>query len=526
MVAAAGKGSLQTMTKISDTTMSASESASDVHPGPTVDQIFRRLVARHPDAVALVDPADKTRITGGHPRRLTYAEADRAVATVAEQLRHGGLSAGSVVAIQLANTIEFPVALLAVLRAGMVAAPMPQLWRQADLTDCLNRIGARGFICGGMIDGIDHGTIAMQAAAEVFSIRHVCGFGPTLPDGVTPLDLDMTPPASSADMADPRRPALITFDMTPQGRRVVPRTHSQLIAGSLAIMLECGLSPGGALLSTLAPSSFPMLATTFATWLLCGGKLVLHHPFDDDVLRAQLAQEDIETLALPGPLAARLADSGHLATAPRLRDVIAVWRNPENVAASPAWPRGPSGLTDVYAFGEIGLFAYRRTETGAPAPVRPGPYGAPHGGRRATVVGELLLTPRGTLALRGPMVPLLAYAAADADGPQPHPRDRFEPNAVDTGYAARLDRGTGELLLTAPPPGLIAVGGYRFLDHDLQALARNLGESAMLTGLPDRLNGYRLAGRAGDNRRARAALTELGINPLAVESFRDAAPAP
>jgi hypothetical protein len=43
----------------------------------------------------------------------------------------------------------------------------------------------------------------------------------------------------------------------------------------------------------------------------------------------------------------------------------------------------------------------------------------------------------------------------------------------------------------------------------------------MLTALPDQLNGFRLAGRASDNRRAREALGELGLNPLMVEAFRD-----
>jgi hypothetical protein len=42
-----------------------------------------------------------------------------------------------------------------------------------------------------------------------------------------------------------------------------------------------------------------------------------------------------------------------------------------------------------------------------------------------------------------------------------------------------------------------------------------------LTALPDRLSGHRLAGRAQDNARARDALTELGLNPLMVEAFRD-----
>jgi hypothetical protein len=41
--------------------------------------------------------------------------------------------------------------------------------------------------------------------------------------------------------------------------------------------------------------------------------------------------------------------------------------------------------------------------------------------------------------------------------------------------------------------------------------------------LPDRLSGYRLAGRAQDNTRAREALSELGLNPLMVEAFRDRA---
>jgi hypothetical protein len=92
---------------------------------------------------------------------------------------------------------------------------------------------------------------------------------------------------------------------------------------------------------------------------------------------------------------------------------------------------------------------------------------------------------------------------------------------VDTDFAARLDRSTGAICITAPPSGIMAVGGYRFLSHDLQEWARRLGQGALLTALPDRLSGHRLAGRAQDNARAREALAELGLNPLMVEAFRD-----
>jgi hypothetical protein len=112
-----------------------------------------------------------------------------------------------------------------------------------------------------------------------------------------------------------------------------------------------------------------------------------------------------------------------------------------------------------------------------------------------------------------------------ASAPPPRARDSLaaEPprDYVDTDYAARLDRSTGAICITAPPSGVMAVGGYRFLSQDLQQWARRLGQGALLTALPDRLSGHRLAGRAPDNARAREALAGLGLNPLMVEAFRD-----
>ncbi len=168
------------------------------------------------------------------------------------------------------------------------------------------------------------------------------------------------------------------------------------------------------------------------------------------------------------------------------------------------------------------MFAARRKDDGAATPILPGPHGAPRGGPGSSIAGDILLTPKGTLGLRGPMVTAAAYAPAapvsDSLVAAAPPRD-----FVDTGYAARLDRTTGAICITAPPSGIMAVGGYRFLSQDLQEWARRLGQGALLTALPDRLSGHRLAGRAKDNTRAREALAELGLNPLMVEAFRDRA---
>ena len=151
--------------------------------------------------------------------------------------------------------------------------------------------------------------------------------------------------------------------------------------------------------------------------------------------------------------------------------------------------------------------------------ILPAPHGAPRSVPGTSIAGEVFVTPRGTLALRGPMVTPAAYApdppASDSLVAQP-PRDY-----ADTDYAARLDRSSGAISITAPPSGIMSVGGYRFLSRDLQEWARRLGQGALLTALPDRLSGHRLAGRAQDNARARKALAELGLNPLMVEAFRD-----
>src|SRR5712691_11905686 len=52
----------------------------------TLDDLFRAAVAQRPDDVALLDPPNREAFTSGAPRRLTYAQADRAVTAIAARL--------------------------------------------------------------------------------------------------------------------------------------------------------------------------------------------------------------------------------------------------------------------------------------------------------------------------------------------------------------------------------------------------------------------------------------------------------
>src|ERR1700686_4391772 len=123
--------------------LSQSDPVIQTNASPTLDGLFQRILARKPDALALLDPLNKQRITGQPPKRLSYREADRAISALAAHFIESGLPANSIIAVQLPHTVEFVLTVLAAYRAGLVVAVLPLLGRQAELGAALNRTAAR-----------------------------------------------------------------------------------------------------------------------------------------------------------------------------------------------------------------------------------------------------------------------------------------------------------------------------------------------------------------------------------------------
>jgi len=431
----------------------------------TIDEVFRRTAARLPDALALSDPPNREAFTDGGPRRLTYAAAEQAVAATAALLGSLALPPDSVVGIQLPNIAENVLAILGVLRAGMIAAPLPPAWRHREAVAALSRVSAKVLITCARVGAFDHGHLARQIAAEVFSIRYVCGFGAKLPDGVVALDGVFSAPAETAATAalgpDARdriarsnaasHLAAISFDVGADGMIPVARSHAELLAGGLGVLIESRLAEPTIMLSAVLPCSFAGICVTLLPWLLSGSGLLLHQPFDAEMFVRQRREDRCDTLILPGPLAVPLARID-IPAAERPTRVIASWPSPELLAGSPAW-RDPAAIfIDVSSFGEAVAVPTRRSASGRPSPLALGPVTAPRARADGIAIAELARTEAGTVAARGAMVPRHAYPPGAAQSSLAG--FKIGPGGLlDTGYPCRVDPVTGALVIASRPAG-------------------------------------------------------------------------
>jgi hypothetical protein len=94
---------------------------------------------------------------------------------------------------------------------------------------------------------------------------------------------------------------------------------------------------------------------------------------------------------------------------------------------------------------------------------------------------------------------------------------------VDTGYGCRSDRGS--MIITGPPPGMVSLGGYRFMIEKLQDAIKSIEPAGNLAVLPDPLAGHRLVGSAEHVAAVQDALAQQGMNPLIATAFRESTPA-
>ena len=256
-------------------------------------QLLEAAVARDPAAPALIDPPNRAAIAGGEPLSLDWSSVRDHALAVAAWLRAEGVREGDVVLMQLPNTVESVLCLLAIAAIGAIASPVPMPYGPHELRGIAASISPRAFVSAEQFRGEDPGPA--RAAA--------------MPPGVCCLSLGPARMASLA-AASHMTPAVISADDvftlcwtsgttgTPKG---VPRSHNQWRAQTVAV-LGMGLEPGMRMLCPFPLVNMASLSGFFYPWLELGGTLLLHHPLDLPVFLSQISDGQVAYTVAPPAL--------------------------------------------------------------------------------------------------------------------------------------------------------------------------------------------------------------------------------
>ena len=486
----------------------------------TLDGLLRRAAEARPQAPALVDAPNRPHVAGGEPRRFDWVGLDAAVDALAGRLKAHAFPTDSVIATQFPLGSDGIVALLAVIRAGLIAAPLPLGWGRREIVRHLQRLGARAILTAGRAGPIDCADIMRFAAADAFSVRSVMSIGAPVLDGVVPLDevldagtaIDPVETLRSGNAAD--HVALVTADATAAGHVAVARSHNQLISGGLAAYMTGVPDETAVFAATLSPDAFAGLALQIVPWLMSGGTLIAHPPFAPRAFADGLAASGATHAILPAAAAACLF--APVPPAPALRHIALLTRRPDEMAA--ALGVRPDGCAvDVFlGLGETGLA--RVVSSGAAAGIVAGADTFATGAGQAPVLVETRRGADGTLRLRCAMVPVSAFPpGAERGAPAV---SRADPDGfVDTGLPVQ-DDAAARLLIPGPvPEGVVAIGGRRFAESELRAAYAEAGGEIAPVLRDDPVLGQRVAGIVGDGRAMiglAGRLAETGLTPLGV----------
>ncbi|MBD0711522.1 MULTISPECIES: hybrid non-ribosomal peptide synthetase/type I polyketide synthase [unclassified Streptomyces] len=263
-------------------------------PEPPVHHLFTRAAARTPEAVAVTVPAPAA---GGAARHMTYAELERASATLAGRLRALGAD-GGVVAVCLPKSPELIVALLAVLRAGAAYLPLDPDHPEERLSFMAVNASARLVLT----DAAGAGRLDVPGAKVLTDL----------------LAQDAAAPAGDAAVGT-GTPAYVIHTSGSTGRpKAVQVSHGALAALCAAWREEYGLEESPGVHLQMAGVSFDVFTGDLVRALTTGGRLVLADRellLDPARLHGVMAAEGVDHAefvpAVARALMAYCEESGH-----------------------------------------------------------------------------------------------------------------------------------------------------------------------------------------------------------------------
>jgi len=298
--------------------------------GMPLGQLLRAVADRIPDAEALVDAADGT--------RLTHRELAERADAAAVRLLGLGLAAGDRIVVQLGNGWEFVVLTLACLRAGIVPVMALPAHRRRELSYLAGHAEATAIAVPDRMREFDHQALAHELAAEVRAATggpwHVLVAGADLAPGSVDLRALCAPgeqPAADRAQLDAAAPGsrdvavFLLSGGTTGLPKLIARTHDDYAYNARVSAAVADLDAGSAYLVSLpAGHNFPLACPGILGALLVGGRVVLLPSPEPARACTTIAAERVTHTAVVPAVAARWLE--HATVEPVAREQLASLR--------------------------------------------------------------------------------------------------------------------------------------------------------------------------------------------------------
>lgn len=252
--------------------------------------------------IAFVDAPDTSIWLHRPARSLDYKTLDMEIRHFAQKLTTLGLKRGDAIMLILPNAVEFPIACLGAMLAGIVSVPVSialtveQMRLVAELTN------SKAIITVSRVLELELSSIARDVAAQVFTIKAVASFGNNMPDGVVSLenwdeiDLALLDQRAALGIDDK---SLINVEFIGKTPRALARTQGQIIAEAIALSSTALVDSKASIINTIIPSSAFSFISSIALPIIARAQMHFHGLFSSKTLIQQIKACPNATLIAP-----------------------------------------------------------------------------------------------------------------------------------------------------------------------------------------------------------------------------------
>ena len=313
--------------------------------------------ARTPEKIAL----SVVRPTGA--QRWSYGRLTAAVLGTARGLRAEGLTPGDILLMRLGNTVDFPIAYLGAIAAGVVPVPTSSQLTEPEVSKIIDHLSPRAIL---RADGVPCPETDLPIWGE--DIYH--GWR-----DLAPLDYAM---------GDPDRLAYIVYTSGTSGSpRAVGHAHRAIWARQMMMDGWYALTPEDRLLHAGAFNWTYTLGTGLMDPWTRGASALIPAAGTDPAQLALLMKRFEATIFAAAPGVFRQVLKYPVPAMPKLRHALAAGEKlPESLRDR--WQEATgTGIFEAYGMSECSTFISAAPE----CPAVPGTLGRPQQGRRVAILG-------------------------------------------------------------------------------------------------------------------------------------------